>query len=123
MEVIVNRTALAAPVVALAVVGAFLVGGRSPHAAVAADPPGPTNGLLVNGLGKVSGTPDVLRVTLGVSVVRKDVSAALRAANTAEGRLRGSLLHDGVGKADLQTADVSVYPSYDSHGHRNGYSV
>jgi uncharacterized protein YggE len=123
MEVTVNKAALATPAVALAVAGAFLLGGRSPHPAVAADPPSATNGVVVDGVGKVSGTPDVLRVTLGVNVVRPDVTSALGAANTAEDRLRKALLHDGVKKADLQTSDVSIYPSYDRRGHRNGYSV
>src|SRR3954447_6513991 len=123
MEVTVNKAALATPAVALAVAGAFLFGGGSAHPAVAAAPPSSTNGVVVDGVGKVCGTPDVLRVTLGVSVRRADVSSALGAANTAQDRLRRSLLHDGVQKADLQTSDVSVYPAYDNHGHRDGYSV
>jgi uncharacterized protein YggE len=123
MEVPVNRTALAAPVLALVVAGAFLVGDRGAHTAVAADPPPSTNGVVVDGVGKVSGTPDVLRVTMGVSVRRADVSKALNAANSAEDKLRKALLGNGVAKADLQTSDVSVFPSYDNHGHRNGYAV
>jgi uncharacterized protein YggE len=119
----VNRTAIAVPVLALAVVAAFLLGGRDTHTAVAADAPASTNGVVVDGLGKVSGTPDVLRVTMGVSVRRSDVSSALEAANSAENRLRSALVKEGVAKADLQTSDVSVYPSYDNHGHRNGYAV
>lgn len=118
-----NRTALVAPAAALALAGAFLLGGRSPRPAVAADPPAASDSVVVDGVGKVSGTPDVLRVTLGVSVVRGDVTSALGAASAAEDRLRRSLLRDGVAKPDLQTADVSVYPSYDGQGHRNGYSV
>lgn len=118
-----NRTAIAAPVLALAVVGAFLLGGRDTHPAVAADAPASTNGVVVDGVGKVSGTPDVLRVTMGVSVRRSDVSRALDAANAAEDKLRKALMGEGVAKADLQTSDVSVYPSYDNRGHRNGYAV
>jgi uncharacterized protein YggE len=119
----VNRTAIAAPVLALALAGAFLLGGHGTHPADAADAPASSNGVVVDGLGKVSGTPDVLRVTMGVSVRRSDVSKALDAANTAESRLRSALTKNGVAKADLQTSDVSVYPSYDNHGHRNGYAV
>ncbi|MFN2538017.1 MAG: SIMPL domain-containing protein [Mycobacteriales bacterium] len=116
-----NRTAIAVPVLAVAV--AFLLGGRGTHPAVAADAPAATNGVVVEGLGKVSGTPDVLRVTMGVSVRRPDVSAAVNAANAAENRLRSALMKNGVAKADLQTAEVSIYPSYDNRGRRNGYAV
>lgn len=118
-----NRSALAVPVLALALAGAFLLGGRDTHTAVAADAPASTNGVVVDGVGRVSGTPDVLRVTMGVSVRRSDVSRALDAANSAENKLRRALTSNGVAKADLQTSDVSVYPSYDNHGHRNGYAV
>jgi uncharacterized protein YggE len=123
MEVLVNRTAIAVPALALAVFGAFMLGGRGTRAAVAADAPASTNGVVVDGVGKVSGTPDVLRVTMGVSVRRADVSKALDAANAAETNLRNALIKNGVAKADLQTSDVSVYPSYDNRGHRNGYAV
>ncbi|MCW2707683.1 MAG: hypothetical protein JWM22_1525 [Frankiales bacterium] len=118
-----NRTAIAVPALALAVFGAFMLGGRGTRAAVAADAPASTNGVVVDGVGKVSGTPDVLRVTMGVSVRRADVSKALDAANAAETNLRNALIKNGVAKADLQTSDVSVYPSYDNRWHRNGYAV
>ncbi|MDX6268444.1 MAG: uncharacterized protein QOD70_3184 [Frankiales bacterium] len=118
-----NRTAIAVPALALAVFGAFMLGGRGTRTAVAADAPASTNGVVVDGVGKVSGTPDVLRVTMGVSVRRADVSKALDAANAAENNLRNALIKNGVAKADLQTSDVSVYPSYDNRGHRNGYAV
>ncbi|MCW2668403.1 MAG: hypothetical protein JWO27_300 [Frankiales bacterium] len=118
-----NRTAIAVPALALAVFGAFMLGDRGTRAAVAADAPASTNGVVVDGIGKVSGTPDVLRVTMGVSVRRADVSKALDAANAAENRLRNALIKNGVAKVDLQTSDVSVYPSYDNRGHRNGYAV
>jgi uncharacterized protein YggE len=125
VEVLVNRSVLAAPLVVAAVAGAFLAGGGGGRgsAAVAADPPAATTGVVVDGLGKVSGTPDVLRATLGVSVRRADVSTALQDANRLRGGLRAALKRDGVASADLQTSDVGVSPSYDSHGRRDGYAV
>lgn len=119
-----NRTVLAAPLVAAAVVGAFLVGDdRSTKVAVAADTAAATSGVVVDGLGKVSGTPDVLRVTLGVSLRRADVSAVLKDANALQNRVRAALKKDGVAAKDLQTSGVNIYPSYDKKGRRNGYSV
>jgi uncharacterized protein YggE len=108
-----------------AVAGVYLLGGHAPQqpAAVAADVPATTNGVVVDGLGKVSGTPDVLRVVLGVTVQRSDVSAALAAANQRQAALTAALTRDGVADKDLQTADVQVGPTYDNRGKPNGYQV
>ena len=120
-----NRTVLAAPVVVALVVGAFFVGGghSTTRAAVAADAPAATSGVIVDGLGKVSGVPDVLRVVLGVSVRRADVSTALGDASARQRRLRDTLRTAGVKDRDLQTSDLSVYPAYDSKGRQDGYQV
>ena len=111
--------------IASAVVGLLLFGGtRAPHtAAVAADVPTTTNGIVVDGLGKTSGTPDVLRVTLGVSVHRSDVSSAMQAANTRQNKVRNALRHDGVAARDMQTSGVSIDRDYDRHGQPSGYRV
>jgi uncharacterized protein YggE len=71
----------------------------------------------------VSGTPDVLRVQLGVEVRRADVSAALADANEIQNRVRAAARRDGVDAKDMQTADLSVYPSYNNKGAPNGYTV
>ncbi len=114
---------LALIVVAALATYAF-VGGRAPqHVAVAANVPASTNGIVVDGLGKVSGTPDVLRVTLGVSVKRDDVSSAMEAASSRQGKVRAALRRSGVADRDLQTSEVSVYPDYDNRGRPNGYRV
>jgi hypothetical protein len=108
-----------------AVAGVYVFGTHAPAppAAVAADVPATTNGVVVDGQGKVSGTPDVLRVVLGVSVQRSDVSAALAAANQRQAALTAALKRDGVADKDLQTADVQVGPTYDNRGKPNGYQV
>lgn len=111
---------------ALVALGAYvLVGGRAPQqrTAVAADVPASTNGVVVDGVGKVSGTPDVLRVTLGVSVSRADVSSAMAAASSRQDKVRAALVRRGVAARDLQTSEVSVYPDYDNKGRRSGYRV
>lgn len=110
---------------ALAAVAAYLfVGGQAPQrTAVAADVPTTTNGIVVDGVGKVSGTPDVLRVTLGVSVRRSDVSSAMAAATSRQNALRAALVRGGVAARDLQTSDVSVYPEFDNRGRPHGYRV
>jgi uncharacterized protein YggE len=119
----VNRTVIAAPLVVLAVGGAFALGGHDSRVASAADVPASTSGVVVDGLGKVTGTPDFVRATLGVNLQRADVSTALRDANTLQSRVTAALAKDGVTGKDVQTSDVSLYPSYDSKGRRNGYQM
>lgn len=130
-----RRTALLAVPLALAVAGGYFVGTvHSPGSAVGAPPAtrasgaasgtdAPTSGIIVSGLGKVSGTPDVLRLQLGVEVRRSDVSTALRDANAAQNRVRAAVLRDGVDAKDLQTEQVSVYPAFTGNGVPNGYTV
>jgi uncharacterized protein YggE len=119
----VNRTVIAAPLAALAIGGAFVLGGHGIRTAAAADVPATTSGVVVDGLGKVTGIPDFVRATLGVSLQRADVGTALRDANALQSRVTAALRKDGLTAKDVQTSDVSLYPSYDSKGHRNGYQI
>jgi uncharacterized protein YggE len=119
-----RRTALlVVPLAAVVGVGYFVgtVQQPQPATATASDPA--ENGVVVSGLGKVSGTPDVLRVQISVEVRRADVSAALRDANEIQNRVRSAVRRDGVDAKDMQTADVSLYPSYSNKGVPNGYTV
>jgi uncharacterized protein YggE len=119
-----RRTALLVLPLAVLVGAGYLIGTvHQPSAATAAAREPAADGVVVSGLGKVSGTPDVLRVQLGVEVRRADVSAALRDANAIQNRVRSAVRQDGVEAKDMQTADVSLYPSYSNKGVPNGYTV
>ena len=119
-----RRTALLAVPLAVVVAVGYVVGTvHQPQRATAASSEPAADGVVVSGLGKVSGTPDVLRVQLGVEVRRDDVSAALADANEIQSRVRAAVRHDGVDPKDMQTADVSLYPSYTNRGAPNGYTV
>lgn len=121
-----RRTALLIVPLAALAGGGFLAGTvHAPRLAAAADPTPTTadSGVVVSGLGRTSGTPDVLRVSLGVQVVRADVSSALRDAARQLDRVRAAVRAHGVDGKDLQTDDVSIYPSYTERGVPNGYSV
>jgi uncharacterized protein YggE len=110
------------PVIALALVAALaaalLLWGTGPGTAVAADPEEGTAGVLVDGQGEVSGTPDVLRLTLGARGVGRDVSAALSSVNAQITRIRQQLVRDGAKASDIQTSDVSIYPTSTKQGRR-----
>jgi uncharacterized protein YggE len=120
----VHRTVLLAVPLALVVGAAVAVGAvhsPGPAAADAGDPA--EQGVVVGGVGKVSGTPDVLRLQLGVEVRRDDVSKALRDANAVQTSVRAAVRRGGVADRDVQTSDVSLYPSFDDKGRPNGYVV
>lgn len=115
------------PTLSVAVVLAAAVfaydAGRGPRTAVAADVPPSTSGVVVDGLGKVSGTPDVLRATLGVSVHGVQVSEALAKANGLQRLVAAALARDGVAAKDLQTSDVRIDQDYTNKGRPDGYRV
>ena len=119
-----KRTVLAVPVLIGALGAAALLhtGGPAAAADTTLAPPG-TSGVVVDGLGKVTGTPDVLTASLGVSVRRADVSTALKDANALQARVTAALKKDDVPAADLQTSNVSVNQGYDNRGRRDGYQV
>lgn len=86
----------------------------SRSSAVAAEPIADSGagarGVGVSGIGKVTGTPDTLRLSLGVDARRPDVGEALaEVAGTVE-KVRAELRRRGVPPADVQTASVSVSP-------------
>lgn len=119
-----RRTALLAVPLAAVLAAGYLAGAvhsSRPAAAASTDPA--AEGVVVSGLGRTSGTPDVLRVELGVQVRRPDVSTALRDANTVLSRVRAAVRDGGVDPKDVQTSEVSLYPAYTSKGAPNGYSV
>jgi uncharacterized protein YggE len=111
---------------ATALAAAFTVGSATGVVGASADTVTTTtaDGITVAGVGSVSGTPDVLRMSLRVVVVRPDASTALRDANTVTARIKGQLRNHGVAAADLQTTQLSVNPSYAGKpAHVVGYQV
>lgn len=69
-------------------------------------------GVTVNGLGRVTGKPDVLRATVGVSVTRPTVQGALDAANAAADALLEALRNQGISSEDVGTRDFGVSPEF-----------
>lgn len=87
---------------------------------------GPAGGITVTGRGVASGIPDVVRVTVGVSVERDDVQSALDDANTATEAVIAALGDNGVGESDRQTQQFSLNPVHDQQGDTptiTGYQV
>jgi len=85
-----------------------------------------TTGINVTGQGKVTGRPDTLQVTLGVSVLRTTVDQATGDAAALAAAVIDALKAEGVAEEDIQTASYSISPEYDWSGdtrHLLGYRV
>ena len=85
-----------------------------------------TQGIAVTGTGSSRGTPDVMLVNLGVSVVADQVGQATTEASQLAADVIAAVRGQGVAKEDIQTTDYSIYPEYDYSGDRErivGYRV
>lgn len=79
---------------------------------------GTPNGVSVTGLGEASGAPDTLTVSLGASVRRSNVDAAVADDAKATQAAIDALRMSGVAEKDLQTASYSISPDYGLNGSR-----
>ena len=119
-------------VAALAILAAYLIGtSRSSvaRAAVTTSVPAATasssstEGITVTGTGKVTGTPDTLRISLAVSATAKNIDEALASANASMRKVQKSLSDNGVAAKDMQTSNLSISPHYTNKGAPDGYDV
>ena len=81
------------------------------------------NLITAQGVGKVSGTPDVVTIALGVETRSTSAQTALDDNNRLAADTIAVLKENGVAQEDLQTSQLSVYPSYDDQGKVTGYQV
>ena len=83
-----------------------------------------TRVINATGTGTVSGTPDTVTVSLGVTTRAAGASQALAANNKAANTLISKLRAFGLGEKDLQTSGLYIYPTYNDQGSAiNGYEV
>ncbi len=118
---------LALVVLVLAVLSGVLFADRG-RAASAAPPGcgGSSPRLTVQGTGQATGAPDQLTLVVDVSVTDPSSSRALADDNQKAAAVTSVLLLGGVAQADVQTAGLTIQPSYGvQYGTTviNGYSV
>lgn len=112
------------PVVALLMVTALLgsactretqaiAGNPAQIAQVPEQDQAPPRGISVSGQGEVMGTPDVLAVDLGVSVLRDQASQAIAEAARLAEEVIAVLTAAGVAREDIQTRTYSIFPEYE----------
>lgn len=76
--------------------------------------------IRIEGIGKVSAKPDLIRVTLGLSALDPDYGAAMDKADENLAELRGLATAAGLAKDALKTCDFSVTSEYNSVKGDNG---
>lgn len=94
----------------------------TPAAGISTDDGRPS--IAARGIGQVKGTPDTLRVVLGVETRSGSAQEALSANNDKANALIDTLKDKGVEAKDIQTSQLSINPTHDDKGQRiTGYQV
>ena len=109
-------------VVGLAVL-ALLAAGCATQGASAADVEPKPRTITGTATGEVSGTPDTLTVTLGVESRGGSATETLARNSERATKVIEALKAAGVASGDLQTSQLSLYPTFDNRGRPTGYSV
>jgi uncharacterized protein len=105
----------------LAVAVAFAGVGRPGSAQGSA--PASARGVTVTGTGWVSSVPNQASFSFGVSTSAATAHQAAAANAQKAQEVIAALLAAGVAKADLQTQDVSVQPSWSDQGKPDGFTA
>ncbi len=66
--------------------------------------------ITVSADGKVSVTPDAVRIYSSVSLVGQTSKGALESANAVSAKVRAAFIASGIDKKDIRTQSVTVYP-------------
>jgi uncharacterized protein YggE len=105
------------------VASALVLGGCATQGASAASTGAVRRTITGTATGKVEGVPDTLTVTLGVESRAPSAQAALAQNSDRSTKVIEALKASGVAPKDLQTAQLSLNPTFDRHGVIDGYSV
>lgn len=68
--------------------------------------------ITISAEGKVSVTPDAVRIYATVSLVRESSALVLQSANQASAKVRAAFQASGIDRKDVRTQSVTVYPEY-----------
>ena len=123
-----TTTLLLFAVVLLVALSAWLLGNGSAVTPASAATETPSagrarEGILVSATGEVLGVPDTLRADFAVGTTAATVDEALNLANAAMTQMQDALVDGGVARADLQTSNASIQPTYGKQGKVTGYAV
>lgn len=106
-------TLIAVVVLVLGLLGAFALGGNRSAEARGEDP---ARQVAAAGTGTATGTPDVMRFTVGVDVTRPEVGDAVDASNALMKKVLRAVRSHGVADKDIRTTRYAIEPRYDYSG-------
>lgn len=115
------KTLVAAAVLTLTVLTAAACSQQPPVVNVSGSPTGTApdhgpdnlpNGITVSGEGKVTGKPDTLTVSFGVSLKRPKVDAAVKDAADRANAVTDAAKANGIEDKDLQTQNYQINPEF-----------
>jgi uncharacterized protein YggE len=93
----------------------------TPHTALAVDPTTtPEHTITVTGTGRVTLTPNIADLRLGVNITRPTANAARDDAAAAMTKVVAAIKKAGVADKDVQTSMLSLQPVYDYSTNGNG---
>ena len=73
--------------------------------------------------GTASGVPDTATISLGADSRAASATAALQTNAQRVDGITKAMLFVGVKEADIQTSNISLFPTFDTRGHITGYNV
>lgn len=79
--------------------------------------------ITAQAVGRVTGTPDLLTISLGVETRAAAAQSALDENNSLAAAVIAVIKEKGVAPEDLQTSQLSISPSFDDNGRITGYQV
>ncbi len=112
----------AAGIVGVMVATLVVGNGSGPVRAASLDTALAANTVSVSGLGRVTGTPDVLSLQMGVERNGQVVNDVLNETNADINRIKEALKKYDVADKDVQTSNLSINPFWDKN-RINGYQV
>lgn len=83
----------------------------------------PTSGITAHGVGQISGTPNVLTISVGVQTTAGHAVDALGQNSQKARAVIEALKGNGVADKDIQTSQLSLSPHYTSPNVLTGYDV
>lgn len=107
-------------------VGVYAYGKFGPGLPISSVVTQKTDLFTVSGEGKITVTPDVAILNLGMTTKKNTVKLAQAEANTVVNALTNAVKEFGVKETDIKTTNYSVYPDYDYNAGSNrivGYNV
>ena len=81
-------------------------------------------GITVTGVGTATASPNMFRLDLGTQVTSETATGALRGAGDALDQMRKVLIDGGVGRGDIGSSGINLWPQHSPDGHAiTGYTA